>query len=426
MSEIVVRDTFGLVPGWAELALYVAFMPFAAVFAYGLYRRLTGLSLGSLLAAGAGSGGLRRLIRDGFFQRKVAQRRRGWPHLAIFYGFLTLLFGTTVVAIDWDIARPFGVRLLQGRPYLYLEALLDSLGVVFVIGLAAALAWRLLLLRRAGPDQRRVQLQFLALIVALLCMGLSGFVLEALRFVIHPVPWAGWSFLGAHLGDVLRPSLDVETARRVYLGLWWAHALLAFGIIAALPYTVFLHAVAAPLNVTVLPGRPALALAAPFDLRQLLETGNFDVKVGVARLSDLEPDQRLALAACTNCGRCDSVCPAFAAGTELSPRRLVQTLRGVALDGAMDADLLTGGQVGPGELWACTTCAACVEACPVLIRPVDYIVPFRRELVSRQSLEKRQTEFLANLGRSLNPYGLPAGRRDELAAELDMPPGNAH
>ncbi|MGD9511345.1 MAG: 4Fe-4S dicluster domain-containing protein [Geminicoccaceae bacterium] len=426
MSETVVRDTFGLVPDWAEFALYVAFLPFAAAFAYGLYRRLIGLSLGRLLAVGAGKGGLRRLLRDALLQRRVAQRRRGWPHLAIFYGFLTLLFGTTVVAIDWDIVRPFGVRLLQGRTYLYLEALLDLLGLVFVIGLTAALVWRLVLLRRTGPDQRRVQLQFVALILALLVMGLSGYVLEALRFAIHPVPWAGWSFLGAHLGEHLRPALDVETARRIYLGLWWAHALLAFGIIAALPYTVFLHAVAAPLNVTVLPGRPAPALSMPFDLRQLLETGDFDVKVGVARLSDLEPDQRLALAACTNCGRCDSVCPAFVAGTELSPRRLVQTLRGVALAEDADADLLAGGQVTPGELWACTTCAACVEACPVLIRPVDYIVPFRRELVSRQNLEKRQVEFLANLGRSLNPYGLPAARRAELAAELAEPADNAH
>ena len=145
---------------------------------------------------------------------------------------------------------------------------------------------------------------------------------------------------------------------------------------------------------------------------------DFDVKVGAACLADLVPDQRLAVVACTNCGRCDDVCPAFATGTALSPRRLVQTLRGVQLSGDAEADLLEDGRVTPAELWACTTCGACVEACPVLIRPVDYIVPFRRELVSRQRLEKRQTEFLGNLGRSFNPYGLPAGRRGELAKEL--------
>ncbi|HLT01805.1 MAG TPA: (Fe-S)-binding protein, partial [Geminicoccaceae bacterium] len=159
-------------------------------------------------------------------------------------------------------------------------------------------------------------------------------------------------------------------------------------------------------------------LSAPFDLRQLLESGEFDVKVGAARVAELAPEERLALAACTNCGRCDEVCPAFAAGTALSPRRLVQTLRTVQLSGEVERDLLADGRVTPAELWACTTCAACVEACPVLIRPVDYIVPFRRELVARQNLENRQTEFLGNLGRSQNPYGLPAARREELAKEF--------
>ena len=170
-----------------------------------------------------------------------------------------------------------------------------------------------------------------------------------------------------------------------------------------------------------MPGRPRLELTTPFDLRQLLESGDFDVKIGAARLADLDADARFALQTCTNCGRCDSVCPAVAMGTALSPRRLVQTLRGGLLAGEADRDLLTGGDVTADALWACTTCAACVEACPVLIRPVDYIVPFRRELVARQQVDRRQAALLANLSNSNNPYGLPAARRDELAATLHEP-----
>jgi heterodisulfide reductase subunit C len=417
-----VRDTFGLVPAWAEPVLYIVFIPFAAVFVYGVWRRFAGIGLLRLARAGAGGGlgAVTRLVREGLLQRKVAQRSRGWPHLAIFYGFLTLLFGTTVVAIDWDLLRPFGVRLLQGMPYLYLETLLDWLGAVFVLGLVVALVWRLRRLPGTSPDQRRVQWQFVALIAALLYLGVTGFVLEGLRLLIHPVPWANWSFLGARTADLIAPLLSVEQARSVYLALWWSHALVAFAVIATLPYTVSLHWLGAPLNILAQAGRPRLALSAPFDLRELLESGSFDVKVGAAKLTELAPEERLALAACTNCGRCDDACPAFTTGTALSPRRLVQTLRSVQLAGETDADLLGDGRVTPPELWACTTCAACVEACPVLIRPVDYIVPFRRELVSRQNLEKRQTELLANLGRSFNPYGLPASRRSELAGELTV------
>lgn len=416
-----VRETFGFVPAGSELLLYLVFIPFAIVFAVGLYRRFSASGLGRQIAQGTGGlgGALRRFVRYGLLQGRVARRARGWPHLAIFYGFLTLLFGTTVVALDWDLLRPLGFRLLVGAPYLWLEALLDGLGLVFVLGLGTALVWRLVRVRSAGPDQRAAQWQFVALITALLYMGVTGFILEGLRLSMKPVAWADWSFIGARVAGLV-PLLGLQDlAPHLYVSLWWSHALVAFALIAALPYTVFLHSIAAPLNQMALAGRPRPALGTPFDLRELQASGDFDVKVGATSLEDLEPGQRFALLACTNCGRCDDACPAFAMGTALSPRRLVQSLRARALAGDSRTDLIEAGTVTPAELWACTTCAACVEACPVLIRPVDYIVPFRRELVTRQRLEKRQTEFLANLGRSLNPYGLPASRRGQLMSELE-------
>jgi heterodisulfide reductase subunit C len=417
------RPTFGLVPQGSELILYLVFVPFAVAFCAGLYLRLRASGLVQLITTGPGGliGALRRLMWYGLLQRRVAHRARGWPHVGIFYGFLTLLFGTTVVALDWDVFRPLGARILVGSPYLYLEALLDTLGLVFVLSLTAALAWRLIKLPRAGPDQRNMQWQFILLIVGLLFMGLTGFTLEGLRFVLRPVPWAGWSFAGNVVADLLRSFGVGQSGDTAYRILWWTHAVVAFTIIAALPYSAFLHSITGPLNLMVHPGRPQLALDTPFDLREIEASGNFDVKVGVATLADLSHPQRFALMACTNCGRCDSVCPAFASGTALSPRQLVQSLRGKQLAGDTKTDLLDAGAVSAEALWACTTCGACVEACPVFIRPVDYIVPFRRELVTRQQIDKRQTEFLGNLGRSFNPYGLPPANRSRLASELALP-----
>lgn len=414
------RDTFGLVPKGSELALYLLFVPFAALFVVGLWRRLIGAGLWRAIIGGPGgvAGAIGRLVCYALLQGRVVQRPRGWPHLAIFSGFLVLLFATTVVAIDWDIARPLGFRVLAGARYLYFESFVEALGLVFVIGLLAALVWRLMKLPQAGPDQHRIQRQFLLLIGALLYMGLTGFLLESLRLVIHPVPWANWSFIGVRLAAALSLLGVGPIAPAFYVVLWWSHAVIAFSLIASLPYTAFLHAAAAPLNLMAQPGTPQRELSTPFDLRDVMKSGNFDVKVGAASLGDLAPELRFALQACTNCGRCDNVCPAMAMGTALSPRRLVQTLRARAFGRNATEDLLASGAVTADELWACTTCAACVEACPVFIRPVDYIVPFRRELVSRQLLDKRQAEFLANLGRSNNPYGLPAERRNQLAAEL--------
>ncbi|MBS0445721.1 MAG: (Fe-S)-binding protein [Proteobacteria bacterium] len=420
------RPTFGLVPQGTDVLIYLVFAPFAVAFLAGLYLRLRASGLARLVAAGPGGlgGGLRRLLVFGLMQRRVAGRPRGWPHIGIFYGFAALLAGTTVVAIDWDLLRPLGFRLLAGARYLWFEALLDALGLVFVAGLLGALAWRLVRWRRAGPDQRRMQWQFLLLVLGLLYLGITGFVLEGLRLALHPVPWGGWSFAGFRVAQALQslqaPGLPGH-GPALYVVLWWTHAVVAFTLIAALPWSAFLHSLAGPLNILVHPGRPKLALDAPFDLREVEASGNFDVKAGAAALADLGAAQRFALLACTNCGRCDEVCPALASGTALSPRRLVQGLRASLLAGDVKTDLLACGALPAAALWGCTTCAACVEACPVLIRPVDYIVPFRRELVTRQQLDKRQIEFLGNLGRSLNPYGLPATQRARLAAELASP-----
>jgi heterodisulfide reductase subunit C len=415
-----IRQTFGLVPQGTDVDMYLVFAPFAVVFCVGIYFRLRASGLVRLVTAGPGgiAGALQRLLVFGLLQRRVAHRPRGWPHVGIFYGFLTLLFGTTVVALDWDVLRPLGVRILSGSRYLYFKALLDALGFIFVISLIAALAWRLIRLRSTGPDQRRMQWQFVLLIIGLLYMGTTGFILEGLRLTLRPVPWADWSFIGNRLVALLYALGVEQRGETIYLALWWSHAVVAFTLIAALPYSAFLHSVAAPLNLMVHPGHPKLALDAPFDLREIEASGNFDVKAGASTLADLNEAQRFALLACTNCGRCDSVCPAFASGTALSPRQLVQGLRGVQMAGDSRTDLLDSGDVSAPALWACTTCGACVQACPVFIRPVDYIVPFRRELVTRQQIDKRQIEFLGNLGRSLNPYGLPAANRSRLATEL--------
>ena len=419
-----VRETFGLVPPGTVSIFYLVFLPFAALFALGAWKRLRGSGMARAIMHGPDgvAGAARRLVLYALMQRRVGRRPRGWPHLAIFFGFIALLIATTIVAIDWDIARPLGFRVLTGNRYLYFEAIVDALGFAFVCGLLAALVCRLLKLRQTGPDQRRVQYQFLLLISGLLYLGLTGFLLEGLRLIIHPVSWAGWSFVGLRLAVILSAWGIEPTAPSLYVWVWWSHAIVVFALIASLPYTVFLHAAAAPLNLMAQPGKPRLELSTPFDLRDVMASGNFDVKPGISSFAELEPGLRFAVQACTNCGRCDSVCPAVAMGTALSPRKLVQTLRATAMSGNATEDILTSETVTAAELWSCTSCAACVEACPVFIRPVDYIIPFRRELVSRQLLQKRQSEFLANLGRSANPYGLAADRRGQLAAELSAVP----
>ena len=355
---------------------------------------------------------------DVLLQRRVARERRGWPHLGIFFSYGVLTVGTLLVALDWDILRPLGRRLLRGEFYLGYEAVMDFFGLVFLGSALVALVWRI---RRRRIGSRAIQVQYLALLGAFAYMGLTGFLLEGLRLTLHPVPWGDWSFVGARVADSLLRPLGIEAiGPPIYTALWWSHAIVAFALIAVIPFSIFVHAVSAPLNVLVSPGRPRPDLPAPFDLRELMESGDFDVKVGASTLADLGAGTQLSLIACTNCGRCDEVCPATITGAALSPRRLVQNLREATIAGRTTVDLLAG-TVDPAEIWACTTCAACVEACPVSIRPAELSIPFRRELVARQQIDAQQAEMLANLGRSSNPYGAAIGDRGALAGELGLP-----
>ena len=181
----------------------------------------------------------------------------------------------------------------------------------------------------------------------------------------------------------------------------------------------------APVHLWVASEAPRPAPRTPFDLRELLAGGALDVRVGVASADDVGWKDRLALAACTECGSCDLACPAVASGSALAPRTLVRSLwRACApsgLDGNGDGshDLFEAA-VSPEEVWACTLCAACVQACPVLVRPPEAIVELRRELVTRNRLPPHGAELLANLARCGNPYGLPHREREGLAAALGV------
>jgi len=163
-------------------------------------------------------------------------------------------------------------------------------------------------------------------------------------------------------------------------------------------------------------------------------------KLGVDKSTDFKWNQLLGFDACVQCGKCEAMCPAFAAGQPLNPKKLIQDMV-VGLAGGTDAKFagspypgieigkagggpdqsITGGLVSPDTLWSCTTCRACVEECPMMIEHVDAIVDMRRFL----TLEKGQTpnkgaEVLENLIATDNPNGFNPGNRMNWAADQNI------
>ncbi|AEF54408.1 (Fe-S)-binding protein [Marinomonas posidonica] len=161
---------------------------------------------------------------------------------------------------------------------------------------------------------------------------------------------------------------------------------------------------------------------------------------GVAKPEDFKWNQLLGFDACVQCGRCEAMCPAFAAGQPLNPKKLIQDMV-VGLAGGTDekyagsaypnvevgkavgspTQVITEGLVSADTLWSCTTCRACVEECPMMIEHVDAIVDMRRFL----TLEKGDTpnkgaEILENIIATDNPNGYAPGSRTHWAADQNL------
>ncbi|MDR2378880.1 MAG: (Fe-S)-binding protein [Bifidobacteriaceae bacterium] len=139
-------------------------------------------------------------------------------------------------------------------------------------------------------------------------------------------------------------------------------------------------------------------------------------RLGAGRVADLTWRDRLALATCTECGRCQEVCPAWAAGQPLSPKLLVGALRDHVFGSEPEPLALVGGEspwaVAPEALWACTTCGACVDACPVGLEQVDQVVELRRhQVLVAGEFPATLAGAFRNLERRKNPWGMLAGKR---------------
>jgi Fe-S oxidoreductase/nitrate reductase gamma subunit len=412
-----------LMPSYAYQIMYGVFFICGLILLYGLYRHLKsyGIGLGyffHLVFKDFGTK-VKRFLKFGVGQRKVVNEESGGVmHGALFFGFLMLLAYTALIFIQDDFVVPLGGNdFLQGNFYLTLEFLGDVLGLAFVVGLAIAL-YRRYVMRLERLETRWDDKFVLGMLV---WIGVSGFLLEALRFVYIPSVWAEFSPVGSAVATVLGAGhLQAGDAWTLYQGFWWAHMASVMLLIAATPYTKLIHVFTSGANVAMAPVKPLGQLSTPFNLQKMIESGQVETPPSTKSTKQFSPLQLLALDACTNCGRCQAVCPAYASGRDLSPRLVVQDLsREMRMGGS--GDVFTKGVIRENELWACTMCNACVSECPVFIDQVGYITEFRRTLVSESKLDSKKKSFLENIGRNGNPFGLPASERQTWMTELGAP-----
>ena len=413
MTSVPFRDTFWNVPVWAQVALYVGAVVAVTVFVYGLAQRVR------LWRGGRPEHRFDRIperialvLKHALGQaRTLSQAYPGVMHAMVFWGFLALFMGTVLATIDYDITLPFfDYKLLRGPFYLAYEAVLDLFGLFFVLGLGMAL-WRRFVLR---PDRIDPTARFAGLLALLLVINVTGFVMEACRLAAVRPAWAPWSPVGWAIGQgMLAAGMSESALRATHLSVWLFHAAVSLAFVAIVPYSYFVHLLTTPLNIFFAKLGPRGEIPAIANLEAA-------ENLGVSKLEEFSWKRRLDFDACVECGRCQAVCPAHMAGTALSPKQVI-----VKLKRHMHGELpgpIHGELIRPEELWACTTCMACVEECPAFIDIVDTIIDLRRYLtLSEGALPSTAPQSLQNIQRAGNPWGLPAGERLAWAHGLDVP-----
>jgi Fe-S oxidoreductase/nitrate reductase gamma subunit len=316
--------------------------------------------------------GHRRFLRDPY---------PGIMHFMIFWGFVILLLAAAI-----DAVTHFANRHIIGTPYLWFSLISDIGGLLVLIGIIMA-AYRRTILK---PERLPTVLDDgigLALMAVIL---ITGYMIEGLRqaateLTLHP-DWAGWSPGGLVFAKAFA-GLSQDSLLFWHRLLWWFHAALTIGafIYVALVFSKLQHILVSPLNIFFRSLGP-VGVPAPIDIEDAESA-----TLGVGDIKDFTWKQLLDLDACTNCGRCQDACPAWATGKPLSPQKFVQDLKvhmlKAANNQANQSDNAPTLVEAPNEdeIWACTTCAACQEVCPVYVEHIVKIIDLRRNLVLEQN-----------------------------------------
>jgi Fe-S oxidoreductase/nitrate reductase gamma subunit len=413
MSQIPFRDTFWNIPVWAQVLVYVGGLVAVAIFAWGVWQRAAVWWGGrperrwDRIPARVGN-----VVSEGLFQvRVLSQSYPGVMHATMFWGFLALFIGTALATVDYDITLPlFGYKLLRGDFYLLYELTLDLFGLFFVIGLGMACYRRFV----ARPARIEPTPQFAYALAVLFVINVTGFIMEAARLAVVKPAWAPWSPVGYGLGQVmLGLGLGEPALRGIHLSIWLFHAVVSLVFIATIPQTYFMHLVTTPLNIFFAKLGPRGAIA---KIENIEEAESF----GIGAFEEFSWKRRLDFDACLECGRCQDVCPAHLSGSALNPKRVIVKLKRYMLD--RDTRPLHGEVIQADELWACTTCMACVQECPARIDIVDTIIDLRRYLtMSEGTLPSTAPLSLQNIERAGNPWGLAPTERLAWAQGLDVP-----
>jgi Fe-S oxidoreductase/nitrate reductase gamma subunit len=422
------RPYFINIPGALRLAFYLTMVVVIAWGGWTFSQRMRNWSRGNPDNRATTAGNVKRRARDVraglYMQTLLRDPAAGVMHSLIYFSFLILLAITTIGEVNLQV--PESIKFLHGDTYSAFACVAYVAGILYLIGVGWAIVRRYV--QRPYRIRIKSKPEHAMILGVMLAIGVTGFLSEMFRISVQGMPnFEKWSVLGWPLAKLVQDAGWVHGAHQVA---WIAHILSFVAFLILLPTTMLRHMFTAPINMYLRDReRPKGAMRAMPNLMET-ELESF----GASTVEDFTWKQLLDTDSCTMCGRCTAVCPAQNTGKPLDPREIVlKTGEVMAATGSpvvsppigVVPEITVGAdsvfeRITAEEIWACTTCKACDENCPVNIEILDKILDMRRYLSLMES------NFPTELGtayrgmeNSGNPWGMSQTERADWAKGLD-------
>jgi Fe-S oxidoreductase/nitrate reductase gamma subunit len=371
---------------------------------------------------------IKNVLKIAFGQSKLLREPvAGVIHFLIFWGFMLFIFAV-LEAILQGFYSKISFEVL-GPIYSLITITQDVFGVLVAVSVFYALYRRYIEKVPRLTQGEASQADATLILLLILFVVITMFGQNAAHVALNDFQLTKWELrpLTAPLSKMFFSGATIE-AEAAFEIFWWAHILIIFGFMNFLPYSKHFHVITSIPNVYFAKNDDKKYALKPIDLED--EDAE---QFGAADIEHLTWKQMLDGYACTECGRCTAACPAANTGKLLSPRKIIVDIRrrveekapllaaGVEEGNEVFEKTLVNDFITQEELWACTTCNACVYECPVSIEHLDSIVEMRRNLVLMESaFPPELNNVFKNLETNFSPWAFNAQDRAEWAEGLDI------
>jgi Fe-S oxidoreductase/nitrate reductase gamma subunit len=391
-----------------------------AFFAWSCWKRFNLISLGQPEDRSDNIGTrIGEMLMYAFGQKRVLAKPFGLNHFVIFWSFIILMVANGEFLLH-GVCPAISLTKLPTAIYFPLVFALDIVSLLALVAVVVAAIRRLV--SPPYPEARTPEAFFILSLIATLMLAYFGINAAEIAHAKGGVfsEAQSWMPLSRQLAMFILPAEAVQ----VYTISWWAHAFALLAFMCYLPNSKHMHIL------TAIPNCFFRRLEKPNT--QPREDFTVGKTFGINQVDRFSWKDLLDSFSCTECGRCQNVCPASITGKPLNPRGIIHDIKVNLLEngsqlknGEKPGKSLIGdggeGSISEEAIWGCTTCGACMEACPVFIEQMPKIIQLRRHLVETDaSFPEELLNLFENMEGRSNPWGIAPTERSKWCSQLDI------